>query len=385
MDIICFSSDHWDEPLWTNKQHTMFRLAKLGHRILYVDPPTGMATLWRYRSVRTYKEKRWLHWTRPRMRNLWVHSALGFPFSRLLDVNRFFNPRLRLFTLKRVMKTLRFSLPVLWIYHPNDVFFVEHLGEKLVLYDCVDEIAALAVDRRQRQIIQKNEIQLLEIANLVFASSQPLYEARKKANPNTYLVENVADYDHFSKAQKNGPIPLDIATIHRPIVGFVGAIRGQKVDLQLLVEVARSHPEWSLVMIGPVYGADTVRKLSALPNIYMLGYKEYETLPNYLRAFDICMIPYRTDNEYIHNVFPMKFFEFLATGKPVVTTNLASLEKYRDVASITSSSEEFIKKIKDNVANGQSRTIARMQIELAKKNSWAKRIEKILQLIEQQK
>jgi glycosyltransferase involved in cell wall biosynthesis len=381
MDIICLSSDHWDAPLWTNKQHIMSRLAKAGHRVLYVDPPMGMATLWRERGVRPYSEKRWLHWTQQPMPNLWVHSVLGFPFSQLSAIDRFVNPRLRLVALKRVMKRLRFSPPVLWIYHPNNIFFVGDLGEKLVVYDCVDKIAALMGDSWQQQITKKNEQRLLEVADLVFTTSQSLYEACKKVNPNTYLAENVADYDHFSKAQEAGPIPADIATIRRPIVGFIGNILERKVDLQFLVEVARSHPEWSLVLIGPVYEAEMERKLSDMPNIHLLGYKEYETLPDYLRAFDVCVIPYRTDNEYICNVFPMKFFEFLSTGKPVVTTNTPSLAAYAQVARIATDANDFIRHVAEALDENDPALVEK-RLESARQNTWEMRINRIMEIVQ---
>lgn len=385
MDIVCLSSDHWDAPLWTNKQHVMSRLAGAGHRVLYVDPLTGLATLWRGRKTTPYRRMDWFRWTHQRMRNLWVHSALGFPWSRVSGVDRFVNPWLRLLVLKHVVKRLGFLSPVLWIYHPSDVFLVGRLGEEVVAYDCVDEIAAWTGDPHLCRTIQQNERRLLELADVVFTTARPLYEARKRENANTYLVENAADYAHFSRAQESGAIPADVAAIPRPIVGFVGAIRQRKVDVQLLAEVARSCPHWSLVLIGPVCETQVKLRLSVLPNVHLLGYREYQTLPDYLRAFDVCMIPYRVDNEYIRNVFPMKFFEFLATGKPVVTTGLPSLEKYGDVVAIAHSPQQFIEGVKRGISGAGAERDVMARMTLAKENSWEKRIGQMVMLVEEQR
>jgi glycosyltransferase involved in cell wall biosynthesis len=163
-------------------------------------------------------------------------------------------------------------------------------------------------------------------------------------------------------------------------VGFVGAIHQRKVDLHLLVEVAAREPGWSLVLIGPVDEAETQRKLAALPNIHLLGYKEYHTLPNYLRAFDVCVIHYRTDNKYIRNVFPMKFFEFLATGKPLVTTRLPSLESFGHVVGFASTPEEFVLAIRTALLARDDTKIAE-RLAVARKSCWESKVAGMEELV----
>lgn len=378
MDIICFSTDHWDSPMWTNKQHIMSRLADRGHRVLFVDPVIGLSAVFSQKKMKTFSL------TTEVKNNLWVHPFIGFPFSRILFVDIVINVYIRRYFLKMILKTLKFNNPLLWIYHPDSVVFIGSLNEMKIVYHCVDEISAWSNNEEKNCSIKGKENTLLKHADYVFTASKPLYEARKHLNHNTYLMENVADYEHFSKAQLPGIIPDAIKELKKPIIGFIGAIRGNTVDVQLLLTIAKENPGFNIVLIGPVFGEQTKKELTGSPNIYLLGIKEYAELPDYLRAIDVCIVPYLINNEYINNVFPMKIYEYLAAGKPVVATPMPSLEDHKDSVKIACNATEFKHKINEALTENTNEMIKR-RMAVAAQNTWDKRIDNMLEIINSNK
>jgi len=383
-DIICFSSAYWDEELWTNKQHMMSRLAERGHRVLYVDPGASFKSIKKVLKGE-YSARRLLFWFERINANLWRLLPILLPlrrFSRFKPLSWWILAQI----IKHFIRAQQFTKPIIWIYHPEAVRILDHLEGELTCYDCVDDYATFpyyANKPTRRQEIIQLENRLLKLADVVFTTSQQLYVEKGKHNPNTYLVPNVADAKHFAKARLDETeIPGDIMRIAHPIIGFIGALDAYKVDVDLIAYIAQKHPEWSIVLIGPkgVGGKELAIPSLGQTNIHFLGYRQYEVLPNYLKAFDVCIIPYRL-SEHTQNIFPMKFFEFLATGKPVVTTALPALERYGDVARMAKSREEFMHEIEEALQENSSLATKRQAV--AWQNTWDKRIGEVISIIEQ--
>ncbi|MDP3685374.1 MAG: glycosyltransferase, partial [bacterium] len=177
--------------------------------------------------------------------------------------------------------------------------------------------------------------------------------------------------------------PQDIAHIPHPRIGTVGALDAYKVDIELLEAIAREHPDWHLVLVGPVDYSETgdaenVRKLGQLPNVHFLGPKPREEVPAYVHAFDVAIIPYR-ESPYNAASFPLKFWEFLATGKPVVASGLPSLEPYRHLVTLVSSPEAFVRGIQDALEHGaESREV---RVAESKRHTWESRLNVIEKLV----
>ncbi|MCK4828403.1 glycosyltransferase, partial [bacterium] len=189
---------------------------------------------------------------------------------------------------------------------------------------------------------------------------------------------NVADTKHFEKAQYESiPVPSELVSIDKPIVGFVCAIDNFKVDFDLIEYCAVQNRDISFVLIGPVgRGDNTVR--DSLPdedNIYYLGEKAYVHLPNYLKAFDVCIIPYRL-NEYTRACFPLKLQESLAAGKPLVSINLPAVKDFSEVVYVAESKEDFSRLIRQALREDSLERI-KVRQKVAMENSWEKRIQEI--------
>lgn len=380
-DILCISTADWDNIGWTNKQHIMSRLAK-DNRILYIESlGLRQPTIRKKDILRILKRiKDWFKGPRRVNETLFIYSPIILPFHKIKMVQKI-NHLVLWLTLKLLLMILKFKRPILWTYSPASFSLIGRLNEKLVVYHCVDELSATPAIPTS---ILEMEKKLLKKADLVLTTSKSLYEKKKVFNQNTYYMPNVADVAHFMTSAENLPIPKDIARIKHPIIGFIGTIVAYKLDIQLIKYIALTHQDWSIVLIGDVAEGDSkeeIGKLKTMANIFMLGGKRYEVLPSYIKAFDVCILPNRI-NEYTQNMFPMKFFEYLATGKPVVLTELPAIKEYSEVCYIAKDKEEFIRHLEQSLRENDEQLINK-RIEIAKKNTWEIRIEEISKLIEE--
>jgi len=342
-DITLLATADWDHPLWTNKQHVACSLVALGHRVLYVESlglrsPRQAAhapVATQARSDWSRIRRRLCHGVQPPRQvrpGLWVWSPLVFPGALAgwrLAINRLVL-RVGLFVWSR---SLHLQADWLWTYNPMTLSVLDPRPWKRLIYHCVDAIQAQpGMPARE---IEQLENRLCHRADIVFVTSPGLYRSLGTLNPQTYFYPNVADVNHFGHALNRAlPIPDDLAAIPNPRLGFVGAISNYKLDVPMLVCLARNHPEWSLVLIGPVGEGDPstdVTSLLQLKNVHLLGTRSYGELPDYLRGFDVGLLPLRL-NAYTQSMFPMKFFEYLAAGLPVVSSAIDALQPFADVA-----------------------------------------------------
>jgi len=380
-NILCISTADWDNIAWTNKQHIMFRLSK-ANRILYIESlGLRQPTIKKKDMLRILKRiKDWFKGPRKINENLFIYSPIILPFHKIKIVQKI-NHLVLWLTVKLLLTRLKLKRPIFWTYSPASFSLIGRLHEKLVVYHCVDELSA--TPRIPGSILEMEE-ELLKKANLVFTTSKSLYEKKKVFNQYTYYLPNVADVDHFMTTSGNLPLPEEIVNIKHPIIGFIGTIVGYKLDLELIKYIALTHPDWSVVLIGEVAAGDSkqeIDELKSMANIFMLGAKRYEVLPRYIKVFDVCILPNKI-NEYTQNMFPMKFFEYLATGKPIVMSELSALKEYSEICYLAKDKEEFVRYIECSLRENDAQ-LSQRRIEIAKKNTWEVRIETISRLIEE--
>jgi len=333
-DITLLATADWDHPFWTNKQHVALSLARLGHRVLYIES-LGLRGVRAQSSDRQRILRRLRQGLRlPRKvgKNLWVWSPLVLPGVRAawqMAINRW------MFTsgLALVRTWLRLQADWLWTYNPKTLAYLNTTNYQRLIYHCVDDIQAQpGMDSSD---LDYWEQALCRRASIVFVTSPALETTRKPFNSATFFLPNVADHDHFSSAlDPNVVLPPDFIDIPTPRIGFVGAISSYKLDLNLIKNLAIIRPDWSIVLIGLVGEGDPetdVSELECLENIYLLGPKSYRDLPAFLKGFDVAILPLRR-NAYTESMFPMKFFEYLAAGRGVVSTSISSLQPYHQEA-----------------------------------------------------
>jgi UDP-galactopyranose mutase len=205
---------------------------------------------------------------------------------------------------------------ILWYYTPVAVGFTVHLKPAAIVYDCMDE---LSLFHGAPPELAACEQRLLHCADVVFTGGHSLFEHKRKHHANIFPFPSSVDVPHFAQARELQPEPVDQAEIPHPRVGFFGVI-DERMNLALLEELADDRPDLQLVMIGPVVKIDP----SILPrrsNIHWLGGKQYKELPAYLAGWDVAMLPFAL-NESTRFISPTKTPEYLAAGKPVVSTSI---------------------------------------------------------------
>lgn len=385
--------------MWTNKQHIMSRLAR-EHRVLHVDH--GLRTMPAYLAHQARRAP--LAFAHPvrlvregviqRGPSLFTASSFTPWFVRRLPLDHpardFAAYEAKVRRVARFLKRAAWDDPVVWVYHPLFGAAVDLLPRRLLVYDCVDQYAAFPEYRTEVNRVEAREERLCRAADLVLTTSAHLYQSKRAWNPeNTYLVHNVGDAEHFGRARAPAlAVPDEVAGLPQPRIGFVGAVSNYKLDLGWLAHLARARPAWQMVVIGPVGLADEstdVRALKQLPNVHLLGHRAYAELPAYLKGLDIAVIPYRL-NRYTEGVFPIKFFELLATGKPVVISRLPALAEYYDAVHVADDADGFVTACEAGLAELRSekaRDRAAARVALAEHNSWPKRIGRILELIDE--
>jgi SAM-dependent methyltransferase/glycosyltransferase involved in cell wall biosynthesis len=330
-DIICLSSQDWND-LWTRKQRFMQRFAQQGNRVLYIEAQASLASIGILR-VDWRRAFRWMAGPRRVQENLYVATLpLVVPCFQMWSAINTVNNALLFPLLRHWVKQLGFRQPVLWTYNPHSEGLVGKLGEKLAIYECVDELSA-AKGLVRSEVVQELEGRLIKKVDVVIVTHENLYRSKESLAREIHLIPNGAEVEHFRKACLPGtPVADEMKSIPHPIVGFLGSIQ-YWIDFNLLRYLALEKGNWSFVLIGPIGRLAQTSKIEKLPNVYLLGRKRYEDLPFYLKAFDVCLNPYVLD-ETAANCSPLKLYEYLATGKPVVSVDMPEARKFDGLISI---------------------------------------------------
>jgi glycosyltransferase involved in cell wall biosynthesis len=378
-DIVCVGFADWATDLQTNQHHLMKRLAR-ENRVLFVESLGLRRPQLAGRDIRRIARRFASGLRGPRETDgLHVLSPLVLPFhgNRLARMlNRWLLPAF----VRRAARRLGMEHPMLWAYVPQAEALLRALEPQLVVYHCVDDIAAQpGIDAAD---FRASERRFAARADLVLASAPGLAERLGALSDNVLYAPNVADTELFAGALQDGPLDPALAELPAPRIVFTGAIVTTKLDLRLLVELARAKPAWSFALVGPIGPGDPradVSPLEAQPNIHLLGPRPYEQLPSILRAADVGLIPYAR-NPLTDSIFPMKVYEYLAAGLPVIATPLPSLKGIQAVASAPDA-PGLVRLIEDALADDSPERRAARSRE-AQAHSWGQRIQEIAKAVD---
>ncbi len=382
-DILCISSIDWDF-IWQGHQEIMSRLAAEGHRVLFIEN-TGVrqvrvSDMGRIRA-RLKNWKRGTKGFREERPNLFVHSplVLPLPYSRIAG---WINRKVMMRSITRWMRATGFSRPVVWTFLPTPLArdVIARIDPVATVYHCVDEFASSSADARR---IVSSEEQLFRDADLVFVTSEKLRERAARFSDRVHLFPSGVSLEAFGAARDASvPVPDDLARLPRPIAGYVGGIH-QWVDQDLLAAAAARLPNTTFALIGPAQV--DVSRLQACPNVHLLGQRPHTEVPAYVQGFDVGLVPYRIA-DYTANVYPAKMNEYLAMGKPVVSTDLPEVHRFNrdhgDVVAVGRNTEDFAAAIVrgggDTGPESRERRIA-----VAGRNGWSRRLADMSALIDE--
>ncbi len=387
--IICFAGALFDQNGWTNRQHITTRFAK-EFPVLYIEPRMW---IFRYITINLFSPKKIMKLFRrvfsyeQRGENLFIKSQWNLlpgsrEFSWVSKLNHMLNKR----SVMRTARKLGFleGKTVLWMYDTEAAQYLSKFPFATVVYDCVDNHAVQAGVNRNSKRVHAEERAILKRADLVTVTSKRLLKMKRRHTKNIHLVLNAGDVELFQKPllpEAMTLAKLRLSTIKKPMLGSVGALDSYKYDFELLVQSATEHPEWQFVFVGsPIVDHKTkaLKKLTHLPNVHMIGSVPRKYVPAYVNYFDICLIPYK-NNEYNEASFPLKFWEFMATGKPIIASGVPELKEYEPMIAYAKNPKDFSEKIRAILASGA--IVDTRRSSLASKHGWDNRARELKKLL----
>jgi glycosyltransferase involved in cell wall biosynthesis len=372
-DIICFSND-WDaDPL--SKKHIILRLGRK-NRILWINGIGNRNPTVSARDIRRVFKKLWQFWQGCRRveQNIFVFTPLVIPFhgSRMA---RWFNRHFYRWSIRRAARKLRFRNPITWAYAPSCGEVAGSLNERMIVYHCVDDFSKFT--GADKAGIADLERKLLQKSDLVVVSADALYESKRREHRNTFLVPHGVDYDHFKKAcLPETAVAEELRALPHPVIGFFGLV-ADWVDLSVIQYLATKRPDWSIVLVGEIQ--TDVSSLRELPNVHLLGRRNYQNLPGYSKGFDVAILPFVV-NDLTLAASPLKMREYLAAGLPVVATPLPEVKKLSHLLRVASTPQEFLGQIEAYLADGRRGPDPELSREM-QSQSWDARVEEISGLV----
>jgi hypothetical protein len=265
---------------------------------------------------------------------------------------------------------------------PNNIYYLVHFpswtplvydlkdnfGGK-VIFDCMDDHSGFS---NTTKTALNEESNLLRKSDLVVVSSNVLEKKCNGLNKNIIHIKNGCEFNHFNQSKKNGSLSF---LSNAPIIGYYGAI-SDWFDSDLVFNAAKKYSDWNFVLIGDTHGA-SIERLKELDNVYFLGEIPYRELPGYFAYFDVCLIPFKII-PLTHATNPVKFYEYLSDGKPVVSTNLPELKIYKKDCYLAKDKNDFIKKIREAYDERKDSMLIERRLKIAKDNSWDSRANEFL-------
>lgn len=370
--IICFAGEDWWYHFPHSKNHIMKRLARQ-NRVLFVNSLTlGLPSFSNPDLLMKIRRKfrSYLRWLRKVPEGLWVLSPIILPLFGSKAARKL-NRLLLILQLRLVMLLCGMRRPIVWVASLAAIDVVDHLGAKLIVYQVSDKYDANEDSSLSRDVIREMDRQLKKRAAVVMYSGRKLFEEAADV-PHRYFLEQAVDFEHFAtEAADTAP---DITCIPRPVLGYFGYM-DYVMDAPLIEEVAKLRPEWHWVFIGT---KSNLVQISA-PNVHFLGRKPYSELPRYLRHFDVCVLPWNSQNVFTSYGSAIKVREYLASGKPVV---ISPLYEYLNTPGIRiyRGTQEFISTVED-VLQHDTPADRRLRQSAVKDSTWDARTQQVAALI----
>jgi UDP-galactopyranose mutase len=358
-DLVCLSHLRWDF-VYQRPQHLFSRCAT-ERRVFFIEEP-----VYDDGPIRLDVSKRedGLHVVVPHLTHEVKDVARDAVMQGLID---------------RLFKDYRVREHILWYYTPMAMSFTRHLNPVAVVYDCMDELSAF---KGAPPALRFHEAELFNRADLVFTGGQSLYEHKRKQHRSVHAFPSSIDARHFAQARRITEDPVDQREIPHPRMGFFGVI-DERLDIDLIKGLAEARPDWHLVIIGPVVKINEA-DLPRRENIHYLGGKSYKELPAYLAGWDVALLTFAR-NESTRFISPTKTPEYLAAGKPVVSTSIRDVVRPYEtlgLVRIADTVEEFESAIEAAMKDDLQEHVRRVDAFLAQ-TSWDRTWSEMRELIEE--
>jgi glycosyltransferase involved in cell wall biosynthesis len=384
--IICFAGEDWWYHHPHSKNHIMRRLARAGNRVVFVNSISmGLPDIKSPDFIGKIRRKlkSFAKFVRRADDGIIVVTPLVTPFysSRF---GRALNRFLLIIQFKLLSVAFHLQRPVLWIAIPTAGEMVGRLNESAVIYQVSDKYDANQMDHAtSARLIAAMHNELLQKADLIYYSGRKLFEEELAAKPQisgrARLLEQAVDFEHFASATAGEwQEAEDIAAIPRPRLGYFGAIESWLLDQRMIRYISERRPDWQWVLLG----LKAARlEIEDLPNVHYLGAKPYAEMPRYAAGFDVCVLPWVTDNQFVSYGSAIKVREYLATGKPVVITPLYEYESWSDILRISRGYDDFMAQVEEALGPEEAERKSARQASV-QESTWDARTEMVSRDIE---
>jgi glycosyltransferase involved in cell wall biosynthesis len=376
IDVICFGGEDW---WYHNRAHTDMQLMRRFSRkgtTVYVNSimmrKHKIIGGSRFTEKLVRKVRSILKGLKKSDAGFWVYSPFTLPIHHI-SWARPFNEAMLRYQIQRLMRKLQMSTPMVWVACPAACDTAIKMEKAKLIYQRTDRYED--DPNVDRNVILDYDRKLKDNADITVYVNRLLYDEEVSQCKNALFLDHGVDYEMFANAESNSEKPEDIAGIKRPIVGYFGALDGHKLDVSFLDAVAGRLPDMSFVFIGKP--SVDCSSLSARKNVWLLGQKAYEQIPHYGKYFDVAILPWKI-NKWTEAANPIKFKEYLALGKPVVSTPAFSeLKGYLDLVYEAGSPEEFADCIRKAYSENSAELVKKRRQRVAE-TSWDSKAELVL-------
>ncbi len=376
-DIIFVSMENWDE-IWRRNQFVVAELSRRfpQQKILFVGLARDFSHAIRKRDWQKMRGEKLT--PLPDFPNVILTNA-----PKLLPNTIPFCRGINEATLRRHVKNaarkLGLTTPILWLNPHSAVHMVGKMGESGSVYDITDDWTQFSHRDAEKRLIVAQDAQLCRRANATIVCSPHLYELKQQQARRLFLIQNGVDAKHYQNVSHRR-----LSSTRTAVFGYTGSIHADRVDTDLVLELARAFPDGRVLLVGPnMLPAATTAQLQAQPNIELRGAIPYAQIPAAMSQFDVCVVPH-VESAFTESLNPIKLWEYLAAGKPIVSTNLAGFRDFATLCRVASGRDAFIEACREAAeeAAGDNRSQVEARQNEAAKHSWTKRVNEIIDVLE---
>ena len=375
-DLIFVSMENWDE-IWRRNQFVAAELARRfpSQKILFVGLARDFSHAVRKRRWRELRVSKAA--TKSEFPNVYLTNAPKYlpntiPFCRV--VNEWTMRR----HIRKTARQLGLKQPILWLNPHSALHMIGKMGELAALYDITDDWTQLTQSAPEQRLVARQDKEMCRRADAVIVCSPRLYELKKQSARRLFLVPNGVEVEHY-----RGIAHRQLSSTRTPVFGYTGSIHADRVDTDLVLELARAFPDGRVLLIGPnMLPEQTTRKLQAQPNLELRGAVAYAQIPRAMSEFDVCVVPH-VETSFTESLNPIKLWEYLAAGKPIVSTDVAGFRDYPALCRIASGQDAFLQACREAVAEAARDNHEEIEARRheAAAHSWKKRVDEIVAVL----
>ena len=373
-DIIFVSLENWDD-VWRRNQFLCAAYARRypDAKIMFVGLPrdlSGLARRGRFREMRGSAD-----WSPPGLPNITVTVPPKL-LPNALTAGRRVNEALMRSHVQKAAERLGVQSPLLWLNPHSAVHMAGHMGEQAVIYDITDDWISPTQDASVAALIQAQDAALCARADAVIVCSEKLFEMKRSLAHRLVLIPNGVEAGHYASVlNKSLPLPAETAQWPHPVFGYTGTLHPDRVDVPLIEKFARGLGSGTVALIGPNHlTPEDMARLALVPNVRLIGPQPYERLPEFMRSFDVCITPHRV-TAFTESLNPIKLWEYLAAGKPIVSTNVAGFRDYPQYVRIAADTNEFA--CQCEAALTEDASLGKTRQAEASRHSWESRLDAV--------